>query len=161
MPTFVVTILLPDIYEESFLALIPRHRSLINCLLSERVIETYAVSAERRRCWVTVNGDNTWVVRAVVEQFPLYRYFHGIEIDELFIFDTVATRFPRISLNWNGLYRTPARRFIYFFYVNEFFVCPPFWLFRLYCFGFGLAADGRPAGWGPGHQYRAIGCLHE
>ena len=69
MPTFAVTILLPDIYEESFLALIPRHRSLINCLLSESVIETYAVSTERRRGWVTVNGDDTWVVRAVVEHF--------------------------------------------------------------------------------------------
>lgn len=99
MPTFVVTILLPDTYEEDFLALIPRHRSLINRLLSEKVIETYAISADRRRGWITINGDDAGAVRAVVEQFPLYRYFRGIEVDELFIFDTVATRFPHISLN--------------------------------------------------------------
>ena len=99
MPTFVVTLLLPDVYEDDFLALIPRHRSLINRLLSEKVIETYAISADRRRGWVTINGDDAGAVRAVVEQFPLYRYFEGIEIDELFIFDTVATRFPHISLN--------------------------------------------------------------
>ncbi len=99
MPTFVVTISLPDTYEDDFLALIPQHRSLINRLLSEKVIETYAISADRRRGWVTINGDDAKAVQAVVEQFPLYRYFNSIEIDELFIFDSVATRFPHISLN--------------------------------------------------------------
>lgn len=99
MPTFVVTILLPDSYEESFLALIPRHRSVINRLLSEKVIEAYAISADRRRGWITINGDDAGAVRSLVEKFPLYSYFLGIEIDELFIFDSVATRFPIISLN--------------------------------------------------------------
>ncbi|OGX89726.1 hypothetical protein [Hymenobacter coccineus] len=99
MPTFVVTISLPDTYEDEFLALIPRHRSVINRLLSEKVIEAYAISADRRRGWVTINGDDTGAVRGIVEKFPLYRYFLGIEIDELFIFDSVATRFPIIGLN--------------------------------------------------------------
>ena len=99
MPTFVVTISLPNTYEDGFLALIPRHRSVINHLSSEKVIETYAISADRCRGWATVNGDNAGAVHSIVEQFPLYRYFHGIEIDELFVFDSVATRFPVISLN--------------------------------------------------------------
>ncbi len=99
MPTFVVTILLPDTYEDNFLALIPQHRAAINRLLSEKVIETYAISADRRQGWITINGDDATAVRTVVERFPLYRYFRGIEIDELFIFDSVATRFPIISLN--------------------------------------------------------------
>ena len=38
-------------------------------------------------------------VRAVIKQFPLYHYLHGVEIDELSILDSVATRFPHISLN--------------------------------------------------------------
>ena len=99
MPTFVVSIALPDAYDEAFMALIPRHRSFINRLLSEKIIETYAISADRRQGWVTINGEDAGAVRAMVEQFPLYRYFHGIEIDELFIFDTVATRFSPIRLN--------------------------------------------------------------
>ncbi|AWM32579.1 hypothetical protein [Hymenobacter nivis] len=99
MPTFVITISLPDTYEDDFLALIPRHCSVINRLLSEKVIETYAISADRCRGWITVNGDDAGAVRSIVEQFPLYRYFHGIEIDKLFILDSVATRFPVISLN--------------------------------------------------------------
>lgn len=99
MPTFVVSIALPDAYDEAFMALVPRHRSFINRLLSEKIIETYAISADRSRGWVTMNGASAAVVQALVEQFPLARYFQRIEIDELFIFDSVSSRFPAISLN--------------------------------------------------------------
>ena len=99
MPTFVVSIALPDAYDEAFMALIPRHRSFINRLLSEKIIETYAISADRSRGWVTMNGTSAAVVQALVEQFPLARYFQRIEIDELFILDSVSSRFPAISLN--------------------------------------------------------------
>ena len=99
MPTFVVTLRLPDSFDEAFIALIPRHREFINRLLAEHVIEAYAISADRSRCWVTMHGDDAAAVRAVVEQFPLYAYLRHVEIDELFIFDSAAARFPRISLN--------------------------------------------------------------
>lgn len=99
MPTFVVSLRLPDSFEEEFLQLIPRHREFINQLLGEHVIETYAISADRSRGWVTMNGEDKKSVREVVEQFPLYDFFKSVEIDELFIFDSVASRFPHISLN--------------------------------------------------------------
>jgi hypothetical protein len=38
-------------------------------------------------------------VRAIVEQFPLYRFLRHVEIDELFVFDSTASRLPRFSLN--------------------------------------------------------------
>lgn len=99
MPTFVVTLRLPDSFDEDFIALIPRHRDFINTLLADHTIEAYAISADRSRDWVTMNGESAAAVRAVVEQFPLYHYLQRIEIDELFIFDSAAARFPRISLN--------------------------------------------------------------
>ena len=99
MPTFVVSVLLPESFDDDFIALIPRHRDFINRLLNEKIIETYAISSDRSRDWVTINGDDEAAVRAVVEQFPLYHFMHGVEIDELFIFDTLASRFPHISLN--------------------------------------------------------------
>lgn len=49
MPVFVVTISLPETYEYGFLALIPQHHSVINRLSSEKIIETSAISADRRR----------------------------------------------------------------------------------------------------------------
>lgn len=99
MPTFVVTLRLPDSFDEDFIALIPKHRDFINRLLSDHVIEAYAISADRSRGWVTMNGENEAAVRALVKQFPLYRYLQHIEVDELFIFDSAAARFPHISLN--------------------------------------------------------------
>ena len=99
MSTFVVSIRLPEVFDEEFIALIPSHRAFINHLLNEKVVETYAISSDRNRGWVTITAADAAAVQAVVEQFPLYRYLHGVEIDELFIFDSVATRFPHISLN--------------------------------------------------------------
>lgn len=42
-------------------------------------------------------------MRAVVEQFRRYRFLHGVEVVELFIFDTIAARFPDTSLNYKGI----------------------------------------------------------
>jgi hypothetical protein len=99
MPTFVVSLRLPDSFDEDFIALIPSHREFINKLLAEHIIEAYAISADRSRGWVTMHGDDVGAVKALVEQFPLYGYLRQIEIDELFIFDSASARFPHISLN--------------------------------------------------------------
>jgi hypothetical protein len=71
----------------------------IQQLIEDQVIETYAISADRTRGWVTINGEDEAAVQAVVEQFPLYEFITEVEIDELFIFDSAKTRFPRLSLN--------------------------------------------------------------
>jgi len=99
MPSFVVSIRLPDSFTEDFLAIIPQHRAVINQLLAEHIIEAYAISADRGRGWVVINEADEDAVRAVVAQFPLLPYLEVMEIDELFIFDSAASRFPHISLN--------------------------------------------------------------
>ena len=99
MPTFVVSLRLPDAFDEEFIAIIPRHRDFINRLLNDKIVESYAISSDRSRGWVTMNGDDAAAVQALVEQFPLYRFLRGVEIDELFIFDSTASRFPPINLN--------------------------------------------------------------
>ena len=99
MPTFVVSLRLPDAFNDEFTALIPRHRDFINRLLNEKIVDVYAISSDRSRGWVTINSDDVAAVQAVVEQFPLYRFMHGVEIDELFIFDSIALWFQAINLN--------------------------------------------------------------
>lgn len=99
MPAYIVSLQLPDTFEEEFLELIPRHRAFINRLLSEHVIESYAISADRRCGWVLLTGDDKAAVQAIVEQFPLYHLLGKVHIDELFIYDSASTRFPSISLN--------------------------------------------------------------
>ncbi|GAA3950262.1 hypothetical protein [Hymenobacter algoricola] len=99
MARFVVTVRFPESFNEDFIALIPQHRALINRLIEENVVEAYAISASRTRGWITMNGLSADIIRTVVEQFPLYRFFEQVEVDELFVFDSMASRFPRISLN--------------------------------------------------------------
>ena len=99
MPRFVVSLRLPNAFDEAFINLIPQHRAFINQLFADKVVEVYAISSDRSRGWVTINGNDAAAVQAVVEQFPLYPYLHGVEIDELFIFDSAFSRFPPISLN--------------------------------------------------------------
>ena len=79
------------------MALIPRHQAFSNQLLADKIGETYASRAGRG--WVMVNAADATAVRTVVEQFPLSSYLRGVEIDELFVFDSASSGFPRISLN--------------------------------------------------------------
>jgi len=99
MPTYIVSLGLPDLFSEEFIALIPQYRLLINQLLSEHAVETYAISADRSRGWLTINSEDESGVEILLRKLPLYKYFSGIKIDELFIFNSVATRFPHIILN--------------------------------------------------------------
>jgi hypothetical protein len=99
MPKFVVSLRLPALFNQEFMALIPSHWALIQQLIEDHVIETYAISADRTRGWITINAADEAAVQAVVEQFPLYSFLTDVEIDELFIFDSAKSRFPRLSLN--------------------------------------------------------------
>lgn len=99
MAKFMVTLQLPVVFTDDFVALIPRHRAFINQLIEENVVEAYAISADRTQGWITMNGQDAETIRLVVQKFPLYTFFTGLEINELFIFDSVNSRFPPISLN--------------------------------------------------------------
>lgn len=99
MAKFMVTLQLPVVFTEDFVALIPRHRMFINQLIEEHVVEAYAISADRTQGWITMNGQSAEAIRQVVQQFPLYAFFTAVKINELFVFDSVSSRFPPISLN--------------------------------------------------------------
>lgn len=99
MAKFMVTLQLPVVFTDDFVALIPRHRMFINQLIEENVVEAYAISADRTQGWITMNGQNAEAIRLIVQKFPLYPFFTDLQINELFIFDSVSSRFPPISLN--------------------------------------------------------------
>ncbi len=99
MAKFIVTIQLPAVFTEDFVALIPRHRAFINQLFEDKVIDAYAISADRTQGWITMSGQNAEAIRLIVLKFPLYRFFREVKINELFIFDSISARFPPISMN--------------------------------------------------------------
>lgn len=66
--------------------------------MSQEIILTYSVNAERTRGWITMRGESERRIRETLEKSPLNPYLK-YEIDELFIYDNPASLFPKTSLN--------------------------------------------------------------
>lgn len=84
--------------DEEFMNLVPKHRSVISDLILRGVIDSYAISAEVGRGWITMNGKDKSDIRKQLERSPLYSYFE-LEIDQLMVYDSQIYRFPKMVLN--------------------------------------------------------------
>jgi hypothetical protein len=97
MKKFLCTFTLPVLLEESFWEQIPSHRKYINSLMETEKIVTYSVNQNRSKGWVVINASTEAEVKRMVDRFPIRRFIK-IEIDELFIFDSMIGA-PRLVLN--------------------------------------------------------------
>lgn len=84
--------------DEEFMNLVPKHRGVISDLILKGVIDSYAISAEVGRGWITMNGKDKSDIRKQLERSPLYKYFE-LEIDQLMVYDSQMYRFPKMVLN--------------------------------------------------------------
>lgn len=84
--------------DEEFMNLVPKHRTVINDLILKGIIDSYAISAEVGRGWITMNGKDKLDIRKQLERSPLYSYFE-LEIDQLMVYDSQMYRFPKMVLN--------------------------------------------------------------
>ena len=84
--------------DEEFMNLVPKHRCVISDLILKGVIDSYAISAEVGRGWITMNGKDKSDIRKQLERSPLYSYFE-LEIDQLMVYDSQMYRFPKMVLN--------------------------------------------------------------
>ena len=84
--------------DEIFMSLVPKHRTVINELILKCVIDSYAISAEVGRGWITMNAQSKNDVHKILERSPLYSYFE-LEIDQLMVYDSQMYRFPKMVLN--------------------------------------------------------------
>jgi len=83
---------------EVFMRNLPAHRNYINKLINTGIIDQYAVSVESGKGWITINADSIAEVEEYLEKSPLHRFWN-VEIDELFVFDSHAYRFPKLVMN--------------------------------------------------------------
>ena len=44
--------------DEDFMSLVPPHRTYINYLLNKGIIDSYAVSMEVQKSWITMNANS-------------------------------------------------------------------------------------------------------
>ena len=84
--------------DENFMLFVPPHRTYINYLINQSVIDSYAVSMETQTCWITLNAENKTAVDNYLGKTPLYKYW-TYEIEELFVYDSQQYRLPALQLN--------------------------------------------------------------
>jgi muconolactone delta-isomerase len=84
--------------DEEFMNLVPKHRTIINELILKGVIDSYAISAEIGRGWITMNAKDKEGIHKHLKRSPLYKYFE-LEIDQLMVYDSQMYRFPKMVLN--------------------------------------------------------------
>jgi len=84
--------------DEEFMTLVPSHRTYVNYLLNQGIIDSYAVSMEGQHCWITINADDKTSADGILAKSPLYKYW-TYEIEELFVYDSQHYRFPALQLN--------------------------------------------------------------
>ena len=84
--------------DEDFMSLVPPHRTYINYLLNKGIIDSYAVSMEVQKSWITINANSKKEVEDYLNKSPLSKYWN-YEIVELFVYDSQSTRLPAVQLN--------------------------------------------------------------
>jgi hypothetical protein len=84
--------------DEDFMTLVPAHRTYINYLINKNIIDTYTVSMESYRSWITLNATTKAEVMGYLKKSPLYKYW-TVEVDELFVYDGQTYRLPALQLN--------------------------------------------------------------
>lgn len=78
--------------------LLPEHRTYINTLIEEQILEHYAVSMEAQTAWITINADSKADVQEVLSASPFYKFW-TMEIHELIVWDGMNYRLPALQLN--------------------------------------------------------------
>ena len=96
MPRYQVTIHFE--MSDEFMKQVPKHRSYIDQLISQTVIEHYAVSMETQRAWITLNAEDKAEVESILKKSPLFPFW-TYEIDELFVLDGQHYRLPEVNPN--------------------------------------------------------------
>ncbi|MDZ4668499.1 MAG: muconolactone Delta-isomerase family protein [bacterium] len=95
---FMVEIFLPNDIDLDFMRMIPAHRAYINELIAAGQILSYSISFDRSKGWIIFLSERADEVLDIVQQFPIHQFI-TIEINELFIHDGEAYRFPKLNFN--------------------------------------------------------------
>jgi hypothetical protein len=93
---FIVTI--NFFMDDQFMTLVPPHRTYINYLINKGIIDTYAVSMESYRSWITMTAESKVDIEEYLKKSPLRKYW-TFEIDELFVYDGQTYRLPALQMN--------------------------------------------------------------
>jgi hypothetical protein len=89
---------LPMPFDDEFLSLIPRQRAIVNKLMNQGTITSYAVSVEKGKLWVTMLGESEPDVIRILDEFPIIRHVL-YKISRLAFHNSVGFQVPQFSAN--------------------------------------------------------------
>ena len=96
--SYLVHIILPEVFTASFYNLIPKHRHVVNELLTKRVILSYSLDMERKNVWAFIEASNENEVMDILSTFPIINYVK-VEIHELAFHDSANLVLPDLIMN--------------------------------------------------------------
>ena len=83
---------------EEFKSLIPPHRTFVNRLIKQGVIDHYVVTMETQQVWITMTAEDKDSVEKYLSKSPLFPYW-TYTINELFVVDGLHYRLPAMQMN--------------------------------------------------------------
>jgi hypothetical protein len=98
MNSYLVHIILPEVFNAKFYGLIPKQREVVNDLLLKRVILSYSLDMERKNVWAFIAANSEREVMDVLSTFPIIKYIK-ISIHELAFYDTANLVLPDLIMN--------------------------------------------------------------
>ncbi len=98
MNEYMAEIVLPIPPDSEFISLIPKHRELINRLISEGVISDYSVSIDEGKLWATIIAESEEKADDIINKFPI-RHFIKYKLSKLAFHINAGYTMPQFSLN--------------------------------------------------------------
>jgi len=95
---YMVEMDLPVPFTKDLISLIPKQRALINNLITEKVITSYAVSIEDGKLWTTMLAESEDEVADILVTFPIIDQVE-YTIFKLAFHNVIGNVAPQFSLN--------------------------------------------------------------
>ncbi len=95
---YMVEIDLPLPFDNEFISLIPKQRDVINRLMGEKILTSYAVSIEDGKLWTTIAAESDEKVTDVLTEFPIIEFVE-YKISKLTFHNHIGFTLPQFSLN--------------------------------------------------------------
>lgn len=95
---YMVEVKLPLPLNNGFISLIPLQREVVNKLMSDRIITSYAVSLEEGKIWTTIFAESVDEVVDILMEFPIINHV-DYKISKLVFHNNISLALPQFSLN--------------------------------------------------------------
>jgi muconolactone delta-isomerase len=87
------------VLSDEFMSLVPAQIEKINELMTQRVLSSYTLNADRSRLWATLDADSEMEAIEILRSFPIYDWMEYTIHELMFHQESSSFLIPRFSLN--------------------------------------------------------------